>query len=151
MSNSKFGCCNQSLIQFLHPLMCMSLHVKLEASEIRHSDHQLSQEPEYQCTLLETLNQLMTERGFLYLITFSIEMSQKECCDTKKAWCNFLILNDSKCQFYYKANTFVRPYKKSGRGVTCIYYTGNLIMHTTAHNMFTMKGDIKQTILNRSC
>ena len=47
-------------------------------------------------------------------------MSQKECCDTKKTWCNFLILNDSTCQFYYKVYTCVRPYKKSGRGVTCI-------------------------------
>ena len=57
--------------------------------------------------------------GACYLrVTFSTEMSQKECCDTKKAWCNFLILNDSTCQFYYKVNICVKPYKKSCRGVT---------------------------------
>ena len=27
-----------------------------------------------------------------------------------------LILNDSTCQFYYKVNTCVNPYKKNGRG-----------------------------------
>ena len=46
-----------------------------------------------------------------YRVTFSTEMSQK-------AWCNFLILNDSTCQFYYKVNICVEPYKKSCRGVT---------------------------------
>ena len=54
------------------------------------------------------------------LRSLSTKMSQKECCDTKKRWCNFLKLNDSTCQFYYKVNTCVRPYKKSGRGVTLI-------------------------------
>ena len=39
--------------------------------------------------------------------SFSSEMSQKECCDNKKTCCNFLILNDSTCQFYYKVNTCV--------------------------------------------
>ena len=35
------------------------------------------------------------------MVSFSTEMSQEECCDTKKAWCNFLILNDSTFLFYY--------------------------------------------------
>ena len=47
------------------------------------------------------------EKGLSY---FSTEMSQQVMLY------NFLILNDSRCQFYYRDNICIRPYKKSGRG-----------------------------------
>ena len=57
----------------------------------------------------------------------SVFFERMECCNTGKngvmlmKWCNFKILDDSTHQFYYKVNTCVRPYKKSGRGVTYIF------------------------------
>ena len=58
--------------------------------------------------------QLRVRGSNLMLHSFSIEMSPQVM------FYNFLILNDSTCQFYYGDNTRIRPYKKSGRGVTCM-------------------------------
>ena len=46
-------------------------------------------------------------------------MSQKECCDTKKAWCNFLILNDSTCHFSFLPVEH-RSYKWQGVTFICL-------------------------------
>ena len=62
-------------------------------------------------------------RGSDLMPHFSTEMSHK-------LMCNFFILNDSTCQFYYRDNICIRPSKKSGRGVTYLieimYYTKKL-------------------------
>ena len=65
----------------------------------------------------------LSKSAFFSLSAF---VKKVECCNIRKhgvtlmKWCNFLILSDSTCQFYHKANTCVRPYKKNGRGVTFI-------------------------------
>ena len=58
---------------------------------------------------------------------FSAEMSQQVML------CYFLILNDSTCQFYYKTNIHIKPYKKSGRGVT--YIDGSCAVDRINYNL----------------
>ena len=77
---------------------------------------------------------IINTKGSLLFIVFTNILAFSDT--TLPKWSFILILNDSTCQFYYKVNTCVKPYKKNGRGVTLISLNNlpiQYLLHAICH------------------